>query len=123
MKNLFTVLALCASVVIFAQTQNLKGEVKITEVKLENLKIEVEVDSAEEIKSTFTVDDFKEILENTGENEKLTFKIKCNGEEMSNGVKSSMSYEIKGNSNEKEAFLKNVTKLRKAALKYYNSKK
>ncbi|RZN84288.1 MAG: hypothetical protein EVB11_02460 [Winogradskyella sp.] len=123
MKNLITVLALCLSVSIFAQSQNLKGEVKVTDVKVENVKIEVEVDSIEEIESTFTIEDFKQLLDETEEGEDLTFKIKCNGKKMPNGLKSSMSYEVKGNTSDKESFLKNVAKLRKAAIKYYQSKK
>ena len=122
MKNLFTVLALCVSVVIFAQTQNLKGEVKITEVKVEYIKIEVEVDSAEEIESSFAIKDFESFLDEADEGEELSFKIKCNGEKMSNGVKSSMSYEIKGNTGDKKAFLDSIKKLREAAIKYYKSK-
>ena len=123
MKNLITVLALCFATSIFAQSQNLKGEVKVTDVKIENVKIEVEVDSVEEIESSFTIEDFKQLLDETSEGEDLTFKIKCNGKKMSNGLKSSMSYEVKGNTSDKETFLENVAKLRKAAIKYYQSKK
>ncbi|GGI55802.1 hypothetical protein [Winogradskyella haliclonae] len=122
MKNLITVIALCLSASIFGQSLNLKGEVKDNDVKVENVKIEVEVDSIEEIESTFTIEDFKQLLDETTEGEDLTFKIKCNGKKMSNGLKSSMSYEIKGNTSDKETFLENVTKLRKAAIKYYQSK-
>ena len=41
---------------------------------------------------------------------------------MSNGVKSSMSYEIKGNTSDKKTFLESIKKLREAAIKYYKSK-
>jgi len=120
MKNLITVL--CITALTFVQAQNVKGEVKVSDVEIENVKIEVEVDSIEEIESTFTVDDFKQLLDDTEEGEDLTFKIKCNGEVMSNGLKSSMSYEVKGNTSNKQAFLDNVKKLRKAAIKYYKLK-
>ena len=66
--------------------------------------------------------DYLSLLNLTEEGEELSFKIKCNGKKMSNGVKSSMSYEIKGNTNDKKTFLKNIEKLRKAAIKYYKSK-
>ncbi|TCK67476.1 hypothetical protein DFQ05_1252 [Winogradskyella wandonensis] len=122
MKNLITVVAIIMVTSVFAQSNNLKGEVKLGDNKIENMSISVEVDSAEEIESTFSIKDFEELLDITEKGEELSFKIKCNGKTMSNGVKSSMSYEIKGNTNDKKEFLKNIKKLRKAAIKYYKSK-
>lgn len=121
--SIITCLAIAISALSFGQTKSVKGDVKLTDFKIENFKIEVEVDSAEEIKSTFTVDDFKEILEETGNNEDLEFKIKCNSEENANGTTSYVTYKVKGNTNDKKSFLKSVKKIRKAAIKYYNSKK
>jgi len=124
MKNLITLITLFMTTAYFAQSKDLNGKVNqdIEVVKIENVSISVEVDSVEEIESTFTIKDFKELLNLTEEGEELSFKIKCNGKKMSNGVKSSMSYEIKGNTNDKKTFLKNIEKLRKAAIKYYKSK-
>lgn len=92
-------------------------------VKIESFSIKVEVDSAEEVESTFKIEDFEEILSQAQPNIDITFELKCNGDTMSNGSKSSMSYTIKGNLNKKEEFLKGITKIRSAAIKYYNSKK
>ena len=93
----------------------------IKDVKIENISIKVEVDSAKELKSTLKKDDFEEILDETQLHEVITFELKCNGEPMSNGSKASVSYTIKGNTNNKEEFLQGITKIRTDAIKYYNS--
>ncbi|GAB5565405.1 MAG: hypothetical protein Wins2KO_24680 [Winogradskyella sp.] len=95
----------------------------IEKVKVENLDIVVTVDSAEEIKRTFKVEDIKEMFDLTGDNESVSFKLICNGETMSNGEQSQLSYKIKGNSNNVEDFIVRVKELRDAAIKYYNKKK
>ena len=41
---------------------------------------------------------------------------------MSNGKKSHISYTVEGNSNEPEAFLKSIEKIRTSAINYYNNK-
>lgn len=91
-------------------------------VKIESFSIKVEVDSAEEVESTFKIEDFVEILNEAQPNEDITFELKCNGKKMTNGTNSSMSYTIHGNTNEKEKFLAGVEKVKSAAIKYYNSK-
>ncbi len=122
MKILIKILVILTLSLTSSQAQNLTAKINTSEVKIENIKIEVEVDSAEEIESTFTIDDFESLLNEADEGEELSFKIKCNGEKMSNGVKSSMSYEIKGNTSDKKTFLESIKKLREAAIKYYKSK-
>lgn len=117
MKILIKLLVILTLSLTSTQAQNLTAKINTSEVK-----IEVEVDSAEEIESTFTIDDFESLLNEADEGEELSFKIKCNGEKMSNGVKSSMSYEIKGNTSDKKTFLESIKKLREAAIKYYKSK-
>lgn len=121
-KRLSVVLAICFATSMFAQQKDLKGNVTFNKVKVENFQIAVEVDSLEEIESTFSVDDFREILSETGENESITFSIKCNDRKVGEEVKSHIKYEIKGNTNEKEKFLESVEKIRAAAIKYYSSK-
>ena len=120
MKILIKLLVILTLSLTSTQAQNLTAKINTSEVKIENIKIEV--DSAEEIESTFTIDDFESLLNEADEGEELSFKIKCNGEKMSNGVKSSMSYEIKGNTSDKKIFLESIKKLREAAIKYYKSK-
>jgi len=121
-KKSITMLTLFLATSIFAQTKNLNGNGNFSDTMVKNFEIAVEVDSIEEIESTFTVEDLKGILKYTRENEPLMFKIKCNGEKMINGVQSSRSYEIKGNTDDKKGFLKNVEKIRNAAIKYYKTK-
>ena len=122
MKILIKLLVILTLSLTSTQAQNLTVKINTSEVKIENIKIEVEVDSAEEIESTFTIDDFESLLNEADEGEELSFKIKSSGEKMSNGVKSSMSYEIKGNTSDKKTFLESIKKLREAAIKYYKSK-
>ncbi|RNC84215.1 MAG: hypothetical protein ED556_12225 [Winogradskyella sp.] len=121
--KLFAVLAFIATGTTFAQS-NISGSVVEVEkeVKTTDIKIEVEVDSQEELESTFTIEDIQELIDETGAGEDLSFSIKCNGEEMTNGLKASMTYEIKGNTDDRENFIKSIKKLRKAAIKYYQSK-
>ncbi|MFD1063036.1 hypothetical protein ACFQ1Q_07240 [Winogradskyella litorisediminis] len=123
MKNLVVALALTLGTVISVNAQKLKGNVNYNDVKVESLSISVEVDSAEEIESTFSIEDFEEILNETEAKDELSFKIKCNGKKMSNGKSSSVSYTVKGNINEKQKFLESIAKVRASAIKYYNSKK
>ena len=123
MKKLFLVSAICLTSLMFAQKKDLKGNITFNKVKVESFKIDVEVDSVEEIESTFTVEDFREILKETGENENIIFSIKCNDKKIGDEVKSHIQYEIKGNTNEKEKFIESIKKVRAAAIKYYNSKR
>ena len=123
MKNLFTILAVSILTLGFSQSKSSNGLVVKNKTLVENVGITVEVDSADEIEKTFKVEDIKEILESTNENETITFKIICNGKTMSNGKKSHMSYKIEGNSDEMDNFLNSVEKIRTSAINYYNNKK
>ena len=127
-KNLFTCFALLIVAISFSQSQsivkNINGDATSIneEIKLKNVSIEVTVDSAEEIKSTFTAKGMEELLEKTGEGEEIYFKITCNGKNREDGVKSHVSYEVKGNTDDKKQFMKMIKKIRKAAIKYYHTK-
>ncbi len=122
MKNVITSLVLLMTALGFSQT-TIKEEAEITRtVSVENVDVAITVDSAEEIESTFTIDDIKELLDLSSDNEMVSFKIVCRGDYMSNGKKSSMSYKVEGNSNNRDDFLKSVEKIRTSAIKYYNNK-
>jgi signal recognition particle receptor subunit beta len=122
MKNVITSLALLIFVTGFSQT-TIKEEAEITKtVKVENMAVVITVDSAEELESSFTLNDIEELLDLSEDNETVSFKIVCRGNYMSNGIKSSMSYKVEGNSNNSDDFLKSVEKIRTSAIKYYNSK-
>jgi len=124
MKNFITMLAFLVGVISFAQTESLNGKATFsnTDVKVENLSIEVTVDSAAEIKSTFTTKTIKELIGVTEDGEEFSFKITCNNPNKSNGVRSKVSYEVKGNTEDKKDFLKSVRRIRTAAINYYESK-
>lgn len=123
MRNLILMglLSFC-SITGFSQSAPANTLVVTETTKLENVSITATVDSAEDIESTFKVEDLKEVFEDLGANETLSFEIICNGKKMPNGVKSHVSYKIDGNSNDAEGFLKRVEKIRSAAIKYYNNK-
>ncbi|MBT8243623.1 MAG: hypothetical protein HKP48_11365 [Winogradskyella sp.] len=123
MKNLLLVFTICLATSMFAQQKDLKRNITSEKVKVETFKIAVEVDSVEEIESTFSVDEFREILNETEDNENIIFSIKCNDRKIGDEVKSHIKYEINGNTNEKEKFIESVRKVRAAAIKYYNTKR
>ncbi|MCC1483824.1 hypothetical protein [Winogradskyella immobilis] len=124
MKKLMTALALIVVTISFAQTKNLKGDMKISDkkVEIERMSIHVTVDSEEDLKSTFTVNDIEDIFDDVKDGEDISFKITCNREKTENGLKSNISYSIKGNSNNKKEFLKGVETIREKAIKCYKSK-
>ncbi len=125
MKNLITIVFLFVGVVSFGQTEPLNGKATISNnhLKVENLSIEVTVDSAAEVKSTFTTKTIQELIGETEEGEEFSFKITCNGPKKTNGVRSKVSYEVKGNTDDKMNFIKSVKKIRAAAINYYESKR
>lgn len=117
MKKLFTILGLSLGVLTFAQENEI--HVTYSEDSFQDVTMEITIDSAEELESTFQIEDIKELLEMSG-GTSATFKLTCRGELMSNGKPSTMSYEIeKGDMSEKD-FIKMVKEIRKAALNYYN---
>ena len=73
-KNVIICLALLVSTFGFSQSNSTEIN---DNIKLKNVSIEVTVDSAEEIKSTFTTKGIKDLLDETDENEVVTFKIIC----------------------------------------------
>ncbi len=121
-KNLIISLALLITLSSFSQSKLMNGMVVKETTRVENVSVEVTVDSAEEIESTFKVEDIKEILNSSNDNETLSFKITCNGDKMSNGINSKVSYKIEGSSNDLESFLIGIEKIRTAAINYYNNK-
>lgn len=122
MKNLITLIAVLVATFSFSQNDNLEAVITTNEGKINDFKISVSVDSAEEIESTFKVNDFKEILEDVNEDELLSFEITCFGEGISEGSTTSLKYKVEGNSNDIKGFLKSIRQIRKAAIKYYNNK-
>ncbi len=124
MKNVVTILILLIGTLSFGQTESLTGKATFSnsDGKLENLSIEVTVDSAAEVKSTFTTQTIKELIGESENGEEFSFKITCNGLVKPNGVRSKVSYEVKGTTEDKRNFLKSVKKIRAAAINYYESK-
>ena len=122
MKILVPILGLLFITSGFAQSMGKKGNITFKEVKIESISIEVNVDNAEELETTFTMEDIKEMLDNTVSGESVSFKLTCNDKIMSNEEKSHISYRIEGNTDNKEDFLKRVEKIREIGLDYYKNK-
>lgn len=121
MKNLILPLVLFVSFLGYSQSRSAEDIDLRKETKVESFGIVATVDSLEELESTFTVNDIKEMFDLTDKNQAVSFKLVCNGDLMSNGKKSNMSYKVEGTANEEEIFLKRVEKIRKAAIKYYQN--
>ena len=120
MKNLITSLLVFVCFSGFSQSHIKKGMVVKETARIENISVEVIVDSAEE--SAFSADDMEEIFSTSSENETMSFKIICNGWNEETNSKSSVSYKIEGNTNERALFLNHIQRIRIAAIKYYNQK-
>lgn len=122
MKNLILPLALLVGIIGFGQSKSSEELQVRKEIRTERVDVVVSVDSVEELESTLTLEDIKSVFELTSEDKKVSFKLVCNGEPMSNGEKSSMSYKIEGSSSDEDEFLRRVEAIRKAAIKYYQNK-
>ena len=88
-------------------------------LKLNNLKVELSVDSLDDLKE-FKVKDLKSIFSEVKANADLEFNLVCNNPESYNNRK--ISYKIKGNSNKPKEFLKLISKLKQKAKIYYKNK-
>lgn len=117
MKNLMTSLCLLFFTLSFGQTSTLKNN-----PDFKSFGIKVEVDSAEDLENSFKIENIKDLLSITTEGQEITLQIICNGEKMSNGVKSSLALKVKGNTSKKEEFIEDAIKIRKMALAHFNSK-
>ncbi len=116
-KILIASLTLLISQVGFSQSQT-----ELDKVKVEAFSIEVTIDSVEELESTFKEQDLEELFKISNDNVDITFKLNCSFEETKDKVKGSMTYTVKGKTNEKENFLKGIKKVKATALKFYNLK-
>lgn len=122
MKNVLKILTLLVATLSFGQINTNEQEVTLDNIKVSHINMSVTVDSAEDIKSTFEISDLKELIALSDQNEPLSFEIICNGDTMSNGKSTTLSYKVKGNSKDTKGFLKSVKKVRRAAIKYYKNK-
>ena len=98
-------LLLLCTVTGYSQSVTSSDTITKEVTKMEGMSIAVTVDSAEDLKSSFKAEDIIEILGDLSEDQTISFKLICNGEKMSNGVKSHLSYKIDGNSNDTDDFL------------------
>lgn len=122
MKNVFTIITVFVTLMGFSQNDNTETSITKSEGRLNDLKISVNVDSAEDIEATFKVNDLKDILKDVKEDESLSFEIVCLGEGVKEGTTTSLRYKVEGNSDDVKQFLKSIKKVRKSAINYYNNK-
>jgi hypothetical protein len=120
MKNLITSLCLMLFAFGVAQAQTVKDKMDTAEIN--SFSVKVEVDSAEDLESTFKIKDIEDALEILENGQDISLEIICNGEKMTNGINSSLGLKIKGNTDKKEEFLVLAKKIRSAALNHYNKK-
>ncbi len=119
MKNVIKLVVLLFATVSFSQTND---AVNLEDVKVHTVDISVNVNSEEEVKSTFTMKDIKTLLSEVQPNEALNFEITCIGEDKSVGEPSTLTYRVKGDSNNPKVFLERVKKVRNAVIKFYKNK-
>lgn len=121
MKKFVMSLVVLMSFSVCSQSKDIELEYD-AEVKIESVAFVVTVDSAEELESTFKIEDLKTFFDNSSSDESISLKIICNGELMSNGNKSTLSYKIYGNAKNMKDFMKSARKIKRAAIKYYKNK-
>lgn len=119
MKNLMT--SLCLVVFTFCVAQAQTVEDKKEPVEINDFSVKVEVNSAEDLESTFKIKDIEDVLEILVNGQDISLEIICKGEKMSDGINSSLGLKIKGNTDEKEEFLVLAEKIRSSAIKYYKN--
>lgn len=122
MKNLILPLSLIIGVLGFSQSKSTEEIEVRKETRVERVDVTVTVDSLEELASTFTLDDIRDMFELSDEDKTVSFKLVCNGKPMSNGKNSNMSYTVEGSSSEEAIFIKRVEAIKKAAMNYYQNK-
>ena len=122
MKSALTILFLLLATLSFGQTENFNDSEILQVTKVTDFKILVTVDSAEDIKSTFKLKDFKDAFSELSPDENVSFEIICKGAQMTNGEHSKVSYKVKGNADDLKGFFKTIKKIRKAAINYYKNK-
>lgn len=90
------------------------------EIKIDSLSIEAIIDLVEELETTCEKESMEKLFSELGDIDDITFKLTCKGKPSANGVDSSVSYEIKGNSAQKDVFLAQVELIKWAARAFYN---
>ncbi|WP_323788424.1 hypothetical protein [Psychroserpens sp.] len=121
MKTGFKIVMLLLVTISFGQTEINESKTTESNLKVSDLSVSVTVDSAQDLESTFKIKDIKALLNESINVENMSFEIICNGDLMSNGEKSKLSYKVNGNSKDVNGFLKHIKKMRKAAIKYYKN--
>ena len=122
MKTVFTILGFLIVSISICYGQEVNKQITMEDIELRDVKISVTVDSAEEIKEVFQINDIRSLLKEVGDNEEVSFELVCNGETMSNGKLSSLTYKIDGNTNDIKDFINQIKIIRQGALKYYMNK-
>lgn len=122
MKTVIKFLICVMTTVGMAQTVTTVELEEEKEVKINEISVSISVDSAEEVMSTFDIKDIKELIAEVESNKDLNFEITCNNQNTTSGTPSSLTYRIKGNSDDQKKFIKGIKELRQAAIKYYKNK-
>jgi hypothetical protein len=122
MKNLIACMAFFFTLIGSSQVVTDSDGSKMEITKLENFAVTVTVNSSEDLKSTIQLKTLKKLLAHSAEDQSISFKLICESETSSAETNSSVSYKVKGNSSEPEAFLETVEKIINAGIKYYDNK-
>jgi len=118
MRNTITLLLLFCSTLFFSQNNN-----KENEQVFENLKLEITIDSYDDVKH-INLSDIKHVFKQSKTNQPIEFKVHCNNITNINAkVITDLSFKVNGNSNEIDSFMKKIKTIKKSIKKYYNNQK
>lgn len=123
MKHLITMLMLSVATLGFSQSNNPEDNKSQSKATVSDLKISITVDSKEELENSIKMEDLEEFMDMADNDEEISFEIICNGEKITKNVNRSLTYKVKGNTSDREEFLRSVEKVKAAAINFYNSKK
>jgi hypothetical protein len=117
--SIFSILSLFLLIPFLGFSQT---EIEKEQVKVEALSIEITIDSAEELDTTFKEQDLEELFEMTDADEEVTFILNCTFEAAKDNLKGHLKYTVKGKTNEKEKLFNDIKKAKATALKFYTLK-
>jgi len=113
-----TLLFLFCSTIFLAQ-----NNFEENELIFENLKLEITIDSKDDIKD-INLSDIKSIFNQSKENQPIDLNIHCNNiTSIGTELVTNLSFNIKGNSNDISLLIKKIKTIKKNIKKYYNNQK
>lgn len=119
MKTIFTTIAIFITTLVLGQSVDV-NENSDKNYKLEDVSLSITVNNKEDLEQ-IEFDKLESLFENLGEDEPVSFEIVCNSENKNINNNASAKFRISSNSSNKDQFFKRLYKIKKSAIKFYNS--